>query len=118
MNMKQILEKLNQEAGIIGSMVITPDGIMVAAALGPGLEEDRVAAIVSGLLVSVRRCLSDLKTPGGLASCVLNANRGKILFFDMGNSFLVVVAQADIKVDASVVPIRSAIHKIKNRRVA
>lgn len=116
--MKEILEKLNQEVGIIGSMVITPDGMMVCAALSSNLEEDRVAAIVSGLLVSVRRCLTDLKTPGSLVSCVLNAHRGKILFFDMGNSFLVVVAEADIKIDQSVVPIRSAIHRIKNRRVA
>jgi len=116
--MKEILERLNQEVGIIGSMVITPDGIMVAAALGPTLEEDRVAAIVSSLLVSVRRCLADLHTPRGLVSCVLNAHRGKILFFDMENSFLVVVAEADIKLDQTVVPIRSAIHRIKNRRVA
>jgi predicted regulator of Ras-like GTPase activity (Roadblock/LC7/MglB family) len=116
--MKEILEKLNQEVGIIGSMVITPDGIMVSAALGPGLEEDRVAAIVSSLLVSVRRCLNDLKAHGSVVSCVLNAHRGKILFYDMGNCFLVVVAHSDIKLDATVVPIRSAIHKIKNRRVA
>ncbi len=116
--MKEILQALNQEVGIKGSMVITPDGIMVSAALGPDLEEDRVAAIVSSLLVSVRRCLSDLQTPGKLVSCILNAHQGKILFFDMGNSFLVVVGQSDIKLDASVVPIRSAIHRIKNRRVA
>jgi predicted regulator of Ras-like GTPase activity (Roadblock/LC7/MglB family) len=116
--MKKILEKLNQEVGILGSMVITPDGIMVSAALGGNLEEDRVAAIVSSLLVSVRRCLAELKTPGRLASCVLNADGGKILFYDMDTSFLVVVAKSDIKLDTTVVPVRSAIHKIKNRRVA
>ena len=116
--MKEILEKLNQEVGIIGSMVITPDGMMVAAALGKGLEEDRVAAIVSSLLVSVRRCLLELRTPGCLGSCILNAEEGKILFFDMGNSFLVVVAKRDIEIDAGVVAIRSAMHRIKNRKVA
>ena len=49
--MREILNDLNQEEGIIGSMVITPDGIMVSAALGPTMEEDRVAAIVSSLTV-------------------------------------------------------------------
>jgi predicted regulator of Ras-like GTPase activity (Roadblock/LC7/MglB family) len=116
--MKEILEKLNQEVGITGSMVITPDGIMVSAALSPGLEEDRVAAIISSLLVSVRRCLSDLGTQGGLASCVLSAEGGKILFFDMGNSFLVVVAERDLQIEGGLVAIRGAIHRIKNRRVA
>ncbi len=116
--MKEILQRLNGEVGIIGSMVITPDGMMVSAALGQGLEEDRVAAIVSSLLVSVRRCLLELKTPGCLASCILGATEGKILFFDMGNSFLVVVADRNIKLDAGVVAIKSAIHRIKNRKVA
>jgi predicted regulator of Ras-like GTPase activity (Roadblock/LC7/MglB family) len=116
--MKEILEKLNQEVGIIGSMVITPDGMMVSAALGSGLEEDRVAAIVSSLLVSVRRCLLELKTPGCAGSCILSAAEGKILFFDMGNAFLVVVADKDIKLDAGIVAIRSAIHRIRNRKVA
>ena len=116
--MKEILQKLNQEVGIIGSMVITPDGMMVSAALGKDLEEDRVAAIVSGLLVSVRRCLLELRTPGYLGSCILSAQEGKILFFDMGNSFLVVVAERDIRLESSVVAIRGAIYKIKNRKVA
>ena len=116
--MKQILEKLNQEVGIIGSMVITPDGIMVSAALGESLEEDRVAAIISSLLVSIRRCLKDLSAPGKPASCVLNAQGGKILFYDLGNCFLVVVADREIRLDTSVVAIRSAMHKIKNRKVA
>jgi predicted regulator of Ras-like GTPase activity (Roadblock/LC7/MglB family) len=116
--MREILKKLNQEPGIIGSMVITPDGIMVSAALGEGLEEDRVAAIISSLLVAVRRCLLELKTPGVIGSCILSAHQGKILFFDMGNAFLVVVAKRDIEIDAGIVAIRSAIHRIKNRKVA
>ncbi len=116
--MREILEELNRESGINGSMVITPDGIMVAAALGQGLEEDRVAAIVSAVLVSIRRCLGELKATEGLTSCILNAHRGKILFFDMGNSFLVVVAEPDIRVETGAPAIRSAIHKIKNRKVA
>jgi len=116
--MREILNDLNQEEGIIGSMVITPDGIMVSAALGPTMEEDRVAAIVSSLLVAVRRCLTELKAPSSLSSCILNAREGKILFFDMGNSFLVVVAQAEVKLDSGVECIREAIARIKNRRVA
>jgi hypothetical protein len=113
--MREILEELNREAGIIGSMVITPDGIMVAAALGPNLEEDRVAAIVSSLLVAVRRCLNELKAPSSLSSCSLNARKGKVLFFDMGNSFLVVVAEAEVKLDSGAESIRGAIARIKNR---
>jgi len=113
--MREILEDLKQEKGVIGSMVITPDGIMVSAALGPDLEEDRMAAIVSSLLVAVRRCLTELSAPGSLSSCSLSARQGKILFFDMENSFLVVVAEAGVRLDSSVQSIREAITKIKSR---
>ena len=113
--MKHILENLNREAGVAGSMVITPDGIMVSAALGPQFEEDRVAAIVSSLLVSVRRCLTQLKAGGKLDSCSLHASRGKIKFFDMEKSFLVVVAAPEFKFEENPAPVQAAIQRIKNR---
>ena len=116
--MKAVLEELNQEVGIKGSMVITPDGIMVASALGPDLEEDLVAAIVSSVLVAAKRALSQLKAADGLNSCILTADNGKIMFYDMGNAFLVVVADTSLRLDTSIIAIRSAIFRLKNRRVA
>lgn len=116
--MKNILEELNQEVGIKGSMVITPDGIMVASALGPDLEEELVAAIVSSLLVAVKKVLIKVKAPDQLNSCVLTADNGKIMFYDMGNSFLVVVADKSLRLDTSVIAIQSAMFRLKNRRVA
>ena len=90
--MRKILEDLNKEVGFKGSMVITPDGFMVASALGPDLEEDLVAAIISSVLVSVKKALGQMNAPDELKSCVLNATGGKIMFYDVGNTFLVVVA--------------------------
>ena len=115
--MKNILEELNHEVGIKGSMVITPDGIMVAAALGSELEEELVAAIVSSLLAA-KKAVTGLEAEGGLKSCLLHASLGKIMFYDMGNAFLVVLADTNLKIDSSIIAIRSAIHKIANRRVA
>lgn len=116
--MKNVLEELNQEVGIKGSMVITPDGIMVATALGPDLEEELVAAIVSSVLVAVNRTLGQMKTTDGPNSCVLTASEGKIMFYDMGNSFLVVVADCSLRLDTSLIAIRGAMFRLKNRRVA
>ncbi len=116
--MKKILEDLNREVGITGSMVITPDGFMVASALGPELEEELVAAIVSSILVAVRKSLKRLSAPDDMHSCVLHATKGKIMFYDVGNMFLVVVADTSLKIDSSIIAIRSAIHRIQNRRVA
>ena len=116
--MKNILQTLNQEVGIKGSMVITPDGMMVAAALGQELEEELVAALVSSLLVAARKTATGLRASGELKSCLLHSSMGKIMFYDMGNAYLVVVANTDLKIDSSIIAIRSAIHKIGNRRGA
>lgn len=116
--MKNVLEELNQEVGIKGTMVITPDGIMVATALGPDLEEELVAAIVSSVLVAVNRALGQMKAQDGPNSCVLTASAGKIMFYDMGNSFLVVVADSSLRLDTSIIAIRGAMFRLKNRRVA
>ena len=116
--MREILTQLNNEIGAIGSMVITPDGIMVAAALGADFEEDAVAAFASSLLLSLKRVLSSLKCRTDMSICTLHASKGRISFFNMHNSYLMVVTDSDVKLDTSVVAVQAAIHKIKNRRVA
>lgn len=115
--MRQILKQLNEEADINGSMVITPDGIMVAAALGRDLEEDAVAAFASSLLVSMKRGLAQVGTPGDVSSCTLKGANGKISFFDMQNSYLVAVTDADSQLDAKAEAIHRAIERIRSRRI-
>lgn len=115
--MRQILKELNDGADITGSMVITQDGIMVAAALGSDLEEDAVAAFSSSLLVSMKRGLSEMKVPGEMTSCTLAGTEGKITFFEMKNSYLVVLSETEKKLDSCARAVQEAIHKIQNRRV-
>lgn len=116
--MKRILEELNRTAGIRGSMVMTQDGIMVAAALGPDLEEDVVAALASALLTTVKRSFNQIAAGESLAELVLTASDGKMVFIDLGNAYLVVVAKRDLALAATMVEIQSAAHRIKNRRAS
>lgn len=116
--MRQILKEFNDESGVAGSMVITPDGIMVAAVLSRKLEEDAVAAFASSLLTSLKRGLKKLKAHRGLTTCSVTGTAGKITFFDMENSYLVVLSDADTRLDRATEAAQRAIHKIKNRRVA
>ena len=116
--MKRILEELNRTAGIRGSMVMTQDGIMVAAALGPDLEEDVVAALASALLTTVKRSFNQMAAGESLSELVLTASDGKMVFLDLGNAYLVVVAKRDLALAATMVEIQSAAHRIKNRRAS
>jgi predicted regulator of Ras-like GTPase activity (Roadblock/LC7/MglB family) len=96
-------------------MVMTTDGIVAAAALGPDLEEDVVAALASGILTSARTSLRPLAPEGTLGEFVLAASDGKMVFVEIGNGYLVVVAKRDMELDTTMVEIQSAAHHIKNR---
>ncbi|MHC5078874.1 MAG: roadblock/LC7 domain-containing protein, partial [Planctomycetota bacterium] len=47
--MLEILRRLNTGVGVRGSMIVTSEGIVVAADLGGELEEERVAAMASSV---------------------------------------------------------------------
>ncbi|MBI3271040.1 MAG: roadblock/LC7 domain-containing protein [Planctomycetes bacterium] len=88
--MKKILGELNQEVGVRGSLVLTPDGMVVASNLAVDLQEDLVAAIASSALQTIRRALGQLGE-SGFSRLVLNATYGKMVFVDLRIAYLVVV---------------------------
>ena len=112
--MKDLLTQLNDVPCVQGSMVITDDGIMVAASLGPNLEEDAVAALSSSILMTLRRSLEPFceRIPEEL---VLTASKGKLVFLGIGNAYLVVVTKKNLKLESDLVEIRSMARKIRHR---
>ena len=116
--MRDILKELNEKTGNLGSMVVTPDGIMVAGVIDTDLEEDTVAAFASSLLIVLKRNLAKLGATSALNHCTLRASKGTVMFVDMQNSYLIVVANTGVRLDPQASAIQQAIYKIKNRRVA
>lgn len=116
--MRDILKQLNSECGASGSMVITPDGIMVAAVMSNEYEEDSMAAFISSLLLTLNRSLTRFGVSGGMSSCTMSATLSRIQFFNMQNSYLVVVNPPGLKQPEKTGAIESAVKKIMNRRFA
>ena len=112
--MKQLLESLNEVPCVQGNMVITDDGIMVAAALGAGLDEDTVAALSSSLVMTLKRSLKPFceEIPEEL---VLTASEGKLIFLGLGSAYLVAVTKKNLKLESDLVEIRSIARKIRHR---
>ena len=116
--MREILKKLNENADILGSIVITPDGIMIAAALQADFEEEKIAAFTSSLLVALKRSLQQLNNSGPMSFCTVDSTEGKLTFFDLDNSFLVLVTRPNAPITSRMEEINQAITEIQNRRVA
>jgi hypothetical protein len=110
---REVLEELNETAGIRGSMVVTHDGMIVASCLGRGLDEEKVAAMVSSMVVSTARAISQ-RGLGTFTRLTLNATHGKMVFANTGVAYLVVVLERDIDLGPTAVEIRSAARRIED----
>jgi predicted regulator of Ras-like GTPase activity (Roadblock/LC7/MglB family) len=111
--MLQVLESLNQEVGVKGSMVVTQDGMVVASRLGGGLVEDLVAAMASSTILSFKRAISAFGT-GDFSTLLVTASYGKMVFVELGNAYLVVVLNRRINLDVTLIAILGAAHKLRN----
>ena len=109
--MIEVLDRINEYPGIIGSLVATTDGIVVASRLQNGIDEDAAAALVSSLLTSTVALLRDCGEPR-LEQLVLRATRGKILVFDLDNAYLVVVTDQHLDLEQGLLEIRSAAEQL------
>lgn len=112
--MLDVLQKLNKGLGVRGSMIVTPEGIVIQAMLGADLEQDRVAAMASAVLQETQRCLQKGNL-GQLSQFILTAMHGKMVFQDCGPAFLVVLAEKGINLDHTLIEIRGAAFKIKSK---
>lgn len=112
--MIEILKRLNHSVGVRGSMIVTSEGIVVASEIGQDLEEERVAAMASSVIQETQRCLNRLNL-GQFSLFILTAVHGKMVFFDIGVAFLVVLAEKAINLDHTLIEIRGAAFKIKSR---
>jgi hypothetical protein len=115
--MKDILTDLNKFAGVKGSMVVTADGMVVASALGPDLENENVAAISSQMIGAISRSLGGLGVES-FSRYILSATHGRIVFVNLGVAYLVVITHQNIKLDVILIEIASTAYKITHRRAS
>lgn len=106
-----ILDRMNHGVGVRGSMVVTGDGVVVATALGHDLEEDRVAAMASSVIRSTQHALTSLD--GSFDRFILTAVHGRMVFFDVGPAFVVVLTEKNINLEATLLEIDAAARKIR-----
>ena len=111
--MRRTLKRLNDVVGVKGSLVVTKDGIVIAAHLNRHLSEDLVAAMAAGVIRSTRRHLERF----GLrhfARFTMVATHGKMVFTDSGPAFLVVVMDRNVELGPVDIEIESAAMRIRN----
>ncbi len=98
--MKEILKGVNALRGVDGSMVITDDGMVVAAVFGPGLLEESVAAVASRFIVATRALVETLSF-GGASRFLLRSKQGVFILIPAGHAYLALVGNSNYDAKAA-----------------
>ena len=110
--MQEILDRLNQEMGVRGSLIVNDDGVVAAASLVREEDRDLLGALATDILVKVKHALRDGGLDG-LNRVVLDAEYGRIVLYDLGVASLVVVLDRTINADTTMLEIESAAARIR-----
>ena len=112
--MYQILEELNKTSGVTGSMLVSQDGIVIAADLESKLQDEIVGAMAASIMSAAQKSVERLnKTP--LKQVTIEASKGKMFLADVGIGVLVVTTESEVNIGLVRLEIRNAAEKIKNR---
>ncbi len=88
--MQDILDQLNRVRGVGGSVLISADGLPMASALRSGVDENNLAATLSGLIEKSQGLCGRLGL-GGCKSVQGFGGNGAVLLFSAGPGFLAVL---------------------------
>jgi len=112
--MYQILEGLNKTSGIVGSMVVGKDGIVIAADLNTQVEEEAIGALAASITANVQKSLDRLKT-SPLHQVTIESDNAKLFFTDAKIGILVVIAETDVNIGLVRLEIRNAVLRLSKQ---
>ena len=110
-----ILSELNgTSADIEASAIVSTDGLMMAALLPAGMDEDRVGAMSAALLSLGDRTAKELAR-GGLEQVLIKGDRGYILMTHAGeDAVLTVLAKPQAKLGLIFLDVKRAAEAVTN----
>jgi predicted regulator of Ras-like GTPase activity (Roadblock/LC7/MglB family) len=111
--MHDLLESLNELVGIRGSLVVSRDGMVIAARWRGSHDEDRVAAMASNVVLRTSRALAE-RGLSPFSRLSLTSCDGEMIFEATGDSYLVVVMERGIDLGQAELEIRSTACRIKS----
>jgi len=113
--LNSILSDLNgSSTDVEASAVISTDGLMIAAALPAGLDQDRVGAMSAAVLSLGDRIASELAR-GSLEQVLIRGDKGYVLLVQAGaDAVCTVLARPDAKLGLIFLDVKRAADAIAN----
>jgi predicted regulator of Ras-like GTPase activity (Roadblock/LC7/MglB family) len=109
---KNILAELNDLIAARGSIVVAPDGMLIASNVREGVDLDRLAAMGAAILTGVGKSLRDAEL-SAIGHVEIAADQGKVILVEAGKTYLLVLLGARLEIGPGSLEIRSAAHRIE-----
>ena len=110
--MKSILKELNETISARGSLVVAPDGMLVAAEVREGIDLDRLSALGAAIVTEIGAGLSRAGLPG-FTNVEIAAEQGKVILAEAGPTYLLVLVGARLEIGPGSIEIQSAAKRLK-----
>ncbi len=94
---KGIVERLSQVKGVVGSILVAKDGLVVASNLSVQVQDEIVAAMISAVGGTAVKA-SEMMGQGKLKSIVLEGENGKVFLTDAGIGYLGVLTATEANI--------------------
>ena len=110
----QILQGLRKMGDVVGSSVISTEGLMIASDLGENIQGDTFAAMSAAMQGAAETAVHELKQ-GSLKQIIVDADEGKIITISSGKkAILVILTKSDINLGLALLELGRASGKISS----
>jgi uncharacterized protein len=109
-----ILKELSSMGDVLGSAIMSTDGLPIASDLGEGVDEEVFAAMSAAMQGAAETAVSELKQ-GSLRQIIINADKGKMIAISAGETaILVILTTAKINLGLALLELGKASGKISD----
>lgn len=110
--MKAFLNNINRVKGVLGSMLVGKDGMIVATEVSDDVDQELVSAVASSIVSTLDKVMVKLEL-GRFSSFVISGIKGKVALMDTGVSFLVVMLEKEANVGLILVELKDSAKQIQ-----
>jgi predicted regulator of Ras-like GTPase activity (Roadblock/LC7/MglB family) len=110
----EILKSLKEVGDIVGSSIISVDGLQIASDLSGNVDADTFAAMSAAMQGAAETAVSELKQ-GELKQIIIDADKGKLITISAGKkAILVILASPKINLGLALLEVGKASGKISD----
>jgi len=108
------LEKINKHQGVLGSLIFTPDGMVVKSEVKSDFNDEIISAMASSVTTTIGKSLDKIFNES-FSLYTISSTKGEILFINIDKAFLVILMSLDATVSMIKIDAVKTAEKIKNK---